>query len=120
METGRADEAQIGAILEAQQEAWNRGDAEAYAAHFLEDGSFTNILGLGIYEMKPGKPASMILLGGAGFYESDFGINGGIGYRKFMSPELALAGGARAHWVFSGTTFAWLQLFFGVQYFFGK
>lgn len=45
METGRADEAQIGAILEAQQEAWNRGDARAYAAHFLEDGSFTNILG---------------------------------------------------------------------------
>lgn len=83
-------------------------------------GSFTNILFLGTYELNPGKPASMILLGGAGIYESDFGINGGIGYRKFMSRELALSGGARAHWVFSGVTFAWLQLFFGAQYFFGK
>jgi hypothetical protein len=83
-------------------------------------GSFTNILALWTYEMKPGKPASMIVLGGAGVYESDFGINIGLGYRKFMSRELALAGGARAHWVFSGTTFAWLQLFFGAQYFFGK
>ena len=82
-------------------------------------GSFTNILALGTYELSPGKPASMILLGGAGIYQSDFGINGGVGYRKFMSPELALSGGARAHWVFSGTTFAWLQLFFGAQYFFG-
>ncbi len=83
-------------------------------------GSFTNILALGTYELNPGKPASLILLGGAGIYESDFGFNGGVGYRKFMSPELALAGGARAHLVLSGTTFAWLHLFFGVQYFFGK
>jgi hypothetical protein len=82
--------------------------------------SFTNILALGTYEFSPGKQASLILLGGAGIYESDFGLNGGIGYRKFMSPELALKGGARAHVVLSNPTFAWLQLFFGAQYFFGK
>jgi hypothetical protein len=83
-------------------------------------GSFTNILALGTYELNPGKPASLFLLGGAGVYESDFGINGGVGYRKFMSPQLALAGGARAHLVLSDPTFAWLHLFFGVQYFFGS
>jgi uncharacterized protein (TIGR02246 family) len=45
MEENQADEIQIRTIVEAQQEAWNRGDGEAYAAHFLEDGSFTNVLG---------------------------------------------------------------------------
>jgi hypothetical protein len=83
-------------------------------------GSFTNILALGTYELSPGKPASMLFIFGAGIYESNFGANAGIGYRKFMSPQLALAGGARAHLVLTDPTFAWLQLFFGAQYFFGK
>lgn len=83
-------------------------------------GSFTNILALGTYEMSPGKPASMLFIFGAGIYESDLGANAGIGYRKFMSRELALAGGARVHFVLTDPTFAWLQLFFGAQYFFGK
>jgi hypothetical protein len=83
-------------------------------------GSFTNILALWTYELNPGKPATMIINGGAGIYESDFGLNGGIGYRKFMSPQLALAGGVRAHLVLSNPTFAWLHLYFGAQYFFGK
>ncbi len=38
-------EAQIHAIIASQEQAWNAGDATAYAVHFLEDGSFTNILG---------------------------------------------------------------------------
>jgi hypothetical protein len=83
-------------------------------------GSFTNILFLGTYELSPGEPTSIILLGGAGLYESDFGANAGVGYRKFMSPQLALLGGARAHLMLSDPTLAWLQLFFGAQYFFGK
>ena len=45
MNFNQPDEALIRLIIAAQQEAWNRGDARAYAAHFLEDGSFTNILG---------------------------------------------------------------------------
>jgi hypothetical protein len=83
-------------------------------------GSFTNILALGTYELSPGEPASILLIFGAGIYESDFGANAGVGYRKFMSPQLALVGGARAHLVLTDPTFAWLHLFFGVQYFFGK
>ncbi|MCX6831881.1 MAG: hypothetical protein NT028_07050 [candidate division Zixibacteria bacterium] len=105
----------IGAEIYWQGAKWDSPSGFSSSA-----GSWTSILFLGMYEMNPGKPASMLLLGGAGLYESEFGINGGIGYRKFMSPQLALAGGARAHWVFSGTTLAWLHLFFGVQYFFGK
>jgi len=41
-----ADEAAIRALIAAQVDAWNRGDAEAHAAAFREDVLFTNILGM--------------------------------------------------------------------------
>jgi len=40
-----SDEERIHAIIRDQQDAWNRGDAKAFAAHFDESGTFTNILG---------------------------------------------------------------------------
>jgi uncharacterized protein (TIGR02246 family) len=46
-------DAQILAILQSQTEAWNRGDGEAFGAHFAEDGSFTNVVGQQTY----GRPA---------------------------------------------------------------
>ncbi len=39
------DENGIRAMITAQTEAWNRGDAKAYSKFFHEDGSFTNIMG---------------------------------------------------------------------------
>ncbi|MGH9738602.1 MAG: SgcJ/EcaC family oxidoreductase [Candidatus Acidiferrales bacterium] len=39
------DEAAIRMIVEDESTAWNNGDAVAYARHFAEDGTFTNILG---------------------------------------------------------------------------
>lgn len=33
------------ALVQAQADAWNRGDADAFAAAFAEDGGFTNIRG---------------------------------------------------------------------------
>lgn len=45
MITDPSAESHIRAILASQEQAWNAGDAAAYSVHFLEDGSFTNILG---------------------------------------------------------------------------
>jgi uncharacterized protein (TIGR02246 family) len=48
-----ADTAAIDSIVQQQAEAWNRGDAEAFAAHYAQDGSFTNVIGQQIFG-KPG------------------------------------------------------------------
>jgi uncharacterized protein (TIGR02246 family) len=47
------DEVQIRAIVQSEGDAWNRGDAEAFGAHYAEDGSFTNVIGQQLY----GRPA---------------------------------------------------------------
>lgn len=47
------DKAAIQAIVQDQQDAWNRGDAKAFAAHFASDGSFTNIVGMQTYGVEP-------------------------------------------------------------------
>ena len=48
-----ADRTAIAAIVQDEQEAWNRGDAKAFAAHFASDGSFTNIVGMQTYGVEP-------------------------------------------------------------------
>jgi uncharacterized protein (TIGR02246 family) len=45
----KEDEAQIQAIVLSESDAWNRGDAEAFGAHYAEDGSFTNVIGQQLY-----------------------------------------------------------------------
>jgi uncharacterized protein (TIGR02246 family) len=40
-----AEEALIRKVVDAQEDAWNRGDAKAFAARFQEEGSLTDILG---------------------------------------------------------------------------
>jgi len=44
-ETSSADENAVRAILQSQEDAWNKGDAKAFAAHAAEDCLFTNIVG---------------------------------------------------------------------------
>lgn len=46
------DQAQIRAIVQSEEDAWNRGDAEAFGAHYAEDGSFTNVIGQQLYGRK--------------------------------------------------------------------
>lgn len=41
-----AEEAAIGALLQAQVEAWNRGDAAAWSKVFVPDADFVNIVGM--------------------------------------------------------------------------
>ncbi len=47
------DKAAIQAIVQDEQDAWNRGDAKAFASHFAGDGSFTNIVGMQTYGLEP-------------------------------------------------------------------
>lgn len=47
-----ADEAQIRSIVQSEGDAWNRGDAEAFAAHYAENGDFTNVIGQQLYGRK--------------------------------------------------------------------
>lgn len=44
-----AEDAQIRAVVQSEQDAWNAGDAEAFGAHYAEDGSFTNVIGQQLY-----------------------------------------------------------------------
>jgi uncharacterized protein (TIGR02246 family) len=46
------DKAAIAAIVESQGDTWNRGDAEGFAAHYAENGSFTNVIGQQLYGRK--------------------------------------------------------------------
>ena len=40
------DEAMIHQLINALIEAWNRGDAQAYGAHYLDEATFTNVNGM--------------------------------------------------------------------------
>jgi uncharacterized protein (TIGR02246 family) len=40
-----ADESEIQSLLDELTDAWKRGDAKAYGARFLPDGTFTNVNG---------------------------------------------------------------------------
>lgn len=44
-----ADRAAVGALIQTETDAWNRGDAQAFAARFEPDGSFTNVIGMVSY-----------------------------------------------------------------------
>lgn len=46
------DEAQIRAIVQGETDAWNAGDAEAFGAHYAENGTFTNVIGQQLYGRK--------------------------------------------------------------------
>ena len=43
------DETQIRAIVASENDAWNRGDAPAFGAHYAANGSFTNVIGQQLY-----------------------------------------------------------------------
>lgn len=46
------DKAEIKTVVQSESDAWNRGDAEAFAAHYAENGSFTNVIGQQLYGRK--------------------------------------------------------------------
>lgn len=46
------ERADIAEIVQSEADAWNRGDAEGFAAHYSENGSFTNVIGQQLYGRK--------------------------------------------------------------------
>jgi uncharacterized protein (TIGR02246 family) len=44
-----AEETQIRAVVQSEEDAWNRGDAEAFAEHYAENGIFANVIGQQLY-----------------------------------------------------------------------
>jgi uncharacterized protein (TIGR02246 family) len=40
-----SDEAAIARLIDEMTQAWNRGDAKAYGAHYRDDATFTNVNG---------------------------------------------------------------------------
>ena len=52
MAQSEKDKAEITAVVQSENEAWNRGDAEGFAAHYAEHGSFTNVIGQQLYGRK--------------------------------------------------------------------
>ena len=51
-QTSSEEEAKIRAIVQSEGDAWNRGDAEAFGAHYAENGDFTNVIGQQLYGRK--------------------------------------------------------------------
>ncbi len=47
------DTTAINALVNSLTDAWNRGDAHAFATHYAADGSFTNILGTTLFGHDP-------------------------------------------------------------------
>lgn len=48
-QTPSPDEAAIRSIVQSETDAWNQGDAQAFAAHYAQNGDFTNVIGQQLY-----------------------------------------------------------------------
>ena len=83
----RDDEASIRAIVQSETDAWNRGDAEGFGAHYAEDGSFTNVIGQQLYGRKA------FVAQHAGIFSTIYkGSHNSlvIGKIKFLRPDVAV------------------------------
>ena len=87
-ESAPSDTAAITAIVQSQADAWNHGDAQAFAAHYAPDGSFTNVIGQQIYG-KPGfiQQHAMIF---STIYKGSHNVFT-VGHVQFIRPDVAVA-----------------------------
>lgn len=82
------DKAAIQAIVQAETEAWNRGDAEAFSTHFALDGSFTNIVGMQTYGRVPFQKQHAYIF--STMYKGSHN-EFAIGTLRFIRPDVAIA-----------------------------
>lgn len=82
------DRASIKALVQEEGNAWNRGDAKAFAAHFAEDGSFTNIVGMQTYGRTPFQAQHQYIF--TTIYKGSHNELT-IGRLKFVRPDVAIA-----------------------------
>jgi len=85
---------------------------------------FTNLLASAIYHLNPQQKNSYYLDGGLGLYmdgDTNLGIHMGGGLEHFFQPDLSLDAGARFHIIFtSGNSTTYLNIYAGVNYYFGQ
>ncbi len=81
------DEAAIRAIVQSETDAWNRGDAEAFAAHYAEDGSFTNVIGQQAYGRKAFVAQHAMIF--STIYKGSHNVFT-VGKIKFLRPDVAV------------------------------
>jgi len=86
---------------------------------------FTNLLASAIYHLNPQQKNTYYLDGGLGLYmgsgSTNMGVHMGAGVEHFFKPDLALDGGARFHIIFtSGNSTTYLNIYAGVNYYFGQ
>ncbi len=81
------DKAAIQAIVKDEQDAWNRGDATAFAAHFAADGSFTNIVGMQTYGRAPFEKQHALIF--STIYKGSYNELS-IGKLHFLRPDVAI------------------------------
>ncbi len=81
------DDAAIHSVVQSQEDAWNHGDAEAFGAHYAEDGSFTNVVGQQLYGKKAfiGQHARIF----STIYKGSHNVFT-IGKIKFVRPDVAV------------------------------
>ncbi len=82
------DKAAIQSIVQAEQDAWNRGDADAFSTHFAADGSFTNIVGMQTYGRVPFQQQHARIL--STIYKGSHN-EFTIGTLRFIRPDVAIA-----------------------------
>jgi uncharacterized protein (TIGR02246 family) len=82
------DRAAIQTIVSDQQEAWNRGDAKAFSAHFARDGSFTNVVGMQTYGIAPFQKQHEYIF--STIYKGSHN-EFTIGKLRFIRPDVAVA-----------------------------
>ena len=83
----KEDEALIQAIVQSQGDAWNRGDAEAFGAHYAEDGSFTNVIGQQSYGRNAFNAQHALIF--STIYKGSHNTFS-IGKIKFLRPDVAV------------------------------
>ena len=81
------NEVTIRAIVQSQADAWNRGDAEAFAAHYAEDGSFTNVIGQQLYGRKAFIAQHAMIF--STIYKDSFNTFS-VGKIAFVRPDVAI------------------------------
>jgi uncharacterized protein (TIGR02246 family) len=85
--TNSSDEAKILAIVQDQADAWNRGDADAFAARYADDGSFTNVIGQQLYGKKAFIAQHAQIF--ATIYKGSHNMFA-VGKIKFLRPDVAV------------------------------
>lgn len=79
-----------------------------------------NFLFNGLYPLNYSEEKAMYIMAGAGVYDSDFGINGGLAYFKQLSPNIDLYIAPRFHIIFSSASAMLLQLSAGASFAIGS